>query len=437
MSGQVFGEPAGGAVCPEVLGEVKLNSAKLAEVKLLFKPGETVSDAERPLTGPSDTLSPTGGEGGKSAGGPAQSKTQARDSIAGVAAARESAAVSGEESQQRPASLHRQDACATTEKQPVHSLPMDVDLDRAQVSKLTLSGALRPDEPPFFRFSGFQFDELDLSDLSDGSDDDSTERGAKKSLLARLGSHLAREKGTHWQFWSAGIGAALGGAAGALVSWGFGAGLGVQGGVFGALVCGLLLWWNVAPIASLKERGTVLSLEQMGRDRFDEAAYKNVEQWLRNRGRDEEADDVYLRMRSREWQFQPRTEGQPTGKGLPWPRKVFKCALLHLTGYGIRPLRVVTIWGVLYATAFVLFLHRDSVKLNVAHGSVATHPPVVSTNMVTNSVAQAAGTNLPPVVTVTTNCATNTSNLPEYLQTTQFLTGWNREEGDSPQGWNS
>jgi hypothetical protein len=247
------------------------------------------------------------------------------------------------------------------------------------------------------------------------------------------------------------------------------------GGCVGAMALGLLSFWNVAKYRKLVTSDYVLLLERMGPHEFDEAAYISVEYWLRNRGKDEEADKVYLRMRSLEWRH--RAPAKEIGKTsslftAEWRSRYLKWALLYLTGYGIRPLRVFLFWLALAVAAGFIFSSPKSVKLKISHGSFAVF---VKTNYV--QVAQPATTTpgqelitktlsvsswpAAPVVATFTNSPTDTNRwtmslmisgtnmpgaiklvqanptkpeenygLPAYMRSTKFLNSWEREMVD-------
>jgi len=83
----------------------------------------------------------------------------------------------------------------------------------------------------------------------------------------------------------------------------------------------------------------------------DETVYNNLEKWLRSHGKDEDADQVFFRMRSRELQGV---------KG--FFRRRLKFVLLHFLGYGLRIHWLVFIWTVTFLLTFSVFLDPHSVE---------------------------------------------------------------------------
>lgn len=87
---------------------------------------------------------------------------------------------------------------------------------------------------------------------------------------------------------------------------------------------------------------------------FEEGVYRTMEKWLRERGREDSADFVYLLMR--------RLELERIDKDSPYLTPAVKRLFLHVLGYGIDIQRILFIYLLPVLLAFALFIPADSVE---------------------------------------------------------------------------
>ncbi len=243
-------------------------------------------------------------------------------------------------------------------------VPYRVDMSHAKVERLVPGGTVEPGQEPRLWLEGLQFGELDVEKLG------KPDRGR-----------------TRW--------------------WPF-------------LRQAVIHGWR-GP--SEEARPYLVFLEQMGT--FNAAVYAETERWLRNRGRENAADDVYLMMRGMEWKEAARKTPQTdwTAAFRKQGRWMLHGFLLATVGYGVKTYRLIVIWLALFAAMIVMFLDPASVSHPMTFQAplVAGKTPLPARMMVELPSAEIQGrvTPLP------------TQAKPEAQEETQPPS----ESGNMPEGW--
>lgn len=167
--------------------------------------------------------------------------------------------------------------------------PMLVSFEMSKVGNLELRGGLHEKHPPFFVLRGFTFDNLSIDHLR------------KIHPAASISS-----------FW-------------------------------------LWLPERFDDREKLMEKKYNWLLEQTLE--FNEPDYNNMETWLRQRGQDDEADDVHMRMRQREMDGSKR-----------WKTWLRNQLYLFSSGFGTKTRRLVWAWLALFITTTLVFHAPESVE---------------------------------------------------------------------------
>ncbi|MBV9671680.1 MAG: pentapeptide repeat-containing protein [Verrucomicrobia bacterium] len=109
-------------------------------------------------------------------------------------------------------------------------------------------------------------------------------------------------------------------------------------------------------------------LDQMEHAEFNQGIYLKFEKWLRDRGRDKDADAVYLALRRREldaerrnvWRVQSlRNPGKWLSETSRW---LGRSVLYHTVADGVRVMRLFWLWVLALVCSIFLFSHSNSVQ---------------------------------------------------------------------------
>lgn len=126
-------------------------------------------------------------------------------------------------------------------------------------------------------------------------------------------------------------------------------------------------WIRFASPRSLARNRYVYLLRQM--QEFDEEAFITTENWLRNRGQQAEADQVYLEMRRRE---------RPQDR---MPKRFIHWCLLNIVGFGVRASNAVFVWA--FIVGLTTYLLSDGRSVEHPQLFVAPATPPVSAAQLT------------------------------------------------------
>jgi hypothetical protein len=109
-------------------------------------------------------------------------------------------------------------------------------------------------------------------------------------------------------------------------------------------------------------------LDQTDPYKFNEGFYLQVEKWLRERGKDKEADDVYLALRQRglDLDRQGLLRSERLGHPVKWLGDLFlylgRSVLFHTVADGVRVTRLFLLWVLALVCSILLFSRRESVQ---------------------------------------------------------------------------
>ena len=108
-------------------------------------------------------------------------------------------------------------------------------------------------------------------------------------------------------------------------------------------------------------------LDQMEHAEFNQGIYLQLEKWLRDRGRDKEANAIYLALRHREldaerrnvWRVQALNPGRWLSNASVW---LGRSVLYHTVADGVRVMRLFWLWVLALVCSTLLFSHAKSVQ---------------------------------------------------------------------------
>jgi len=146
---------------------------------------------------------------------------------------------------------------------------------------------------------------------------------------------------------------------------------------------------NLQPVDSRNQ--FVRLLDQMDHAEFNQGVYLQVEKWLRDRGKDKEADGVYLALRFRELDVERRSVWRLQRLRNPgkWFSDLFlwlgRSLLYYTVADGVRVMRLFWLWVLALVCSILLFSRRESVQHPSGFAAKSEYEEVITAKGLTPS----------------------------------------------------